>query len=92
MESLPHKERQRRLVEFQLVTTRREEFDFAGQEFFCDLQLVFVAQPVEHKLLIDARKNLWAQSLLCACENVSLQRSVRWNVGGSSIQPNRCLT
>jgi len=39
-------------------------------------QLVFVAQPMKHEFLGDARENLGPQSLLRAREDVSLQRGV----------------
>ena len=63
MKSLPHEERQRGLIQLQLVTERREELDFTRQEFLRNLQLVFVAQAMEHELLIHSCENFRAQGL-----------------------------
>ena len=74
MKSLPHKKRQRSFVEFDPVPARGEKVDFAGQELLCNLQLVFVAQAMEHELLIHAREDLRAQGLLRTGEDVAFQR------------------
>ena len=73
MKSFPHQKRQRRLVEFELVTAHGEELDFAPQELLSNLQLVFVAQTMEHEFLIHAREDLRAQGLLRAGEDVAFE-------------------
>jgi len=57
MEFLAHEKRQNRRIEFQSVTARGEEFDFARQEFFSDFQLVFVAQAMEYEFLVHSRED-----------------------------------
>jgi len=57
MESLAHEKRQNRRIEFQSVTARGEEFDFARLKLFSDLKLVFVAQAMEYKFLVHSRED-----------------------------------
>ena len=76
VKSLSHEERQNRLVQFQFVTARGEELDFTRQELLRDLQLVFVAQAMEHELLVHAREDFRAQGLLRSREDVAFQRRV----------------
>ena len=57
MKSFSHQKRQHGFVQFKFVAARGEKLNFARQKLFGNLQLVFVAQAVEHELFIDARKN-----------------------------------
>ena len=73
MKSFSHEKRQHRFVQFKFVAARGEKLDFTRQKLFGNLQLVFVAQTVEHQLFVDARENFRAQGLLCAGQNVAFQ-------------------
>ena len=73
VKSFPHQKRQGGLVQFQLVTARSQEFDLTRQKLLRDLQLVFVAQAMEHELLVDACEDFRAQGLLGARENMPFQ-------------------
>ncbi len=43
----------------QCVSPASQETDFPRKKFLRDFQLVFVAEPMKHELLGDARKDLW---------------------------------
>jgi len=73
MKPFPHQERQRRLVEFDFVTAHRQKLDLAGKKLLRNLQLMLLAQTVEHELLIHAGEDLRAQSLLRTGEDMAFE-------------------
>ena len=76
VKTLPHEKRQNGFVEFERVTACLEELDFPREKLFGNLQLVFVAQAMEHELLIHAGEDFRAQSLLRPRENMAFERGV----------------
>jgi hypothetical protein len=64
---LSHEERQHRFVEFQIVLTRFQEFDFFHQKLLCNFQLMLVAQPMEHRFLINSREDYQGHPRTSCC-------------------------
>jgi len=60
------RKRQHGFVRFQRVAAPGQKFPLAGQKFPGNLQLMLIAQAVEHEFFGDARKNFRAQGLMGA--------------------------
>jgi hypothetical protein len=84
VKAFSHEEGQHGFFQFQLVTLRRKEFDFAGQKLLRNFQLVLIAQSVKHDLLVYAGEYFGSQRLLGASENMPIQMS-----GDGQNQPLR---
>jgi len=71
MKAFAHEKRQNRFVQFERVAACLEKLNFPREKFLGNLQLMLVAQAMEHEFLVHARENFRAQGLLRPREDVA---------------------